>query len=83
MTATATETGTATATRTPIQCVGDCNGDGTVRVNELVRGVNIALGNLAPFTCPAVDRNGDDDVEIFELLNAVNNALGGCQPPPR
>ncbi len=25
-------------------CVGDCNGDGSVAINELITGVNIALG---------------------------------------
>ena len=25
-------------------CVGDCNGDGMVAINELITGVNIALG---------------------------------------
>ena len=27
-------------------CVGDCDGDGQVSINELVLGVNIALGSL-------------------------------------
>ena len=26
-------------------CAGDCNGDGTVTINELILGVNIALGS--------------------------------------
>ena len=34
-------------------CVGDCNGDGTVTINELITGVNIALGS-APVLVIAV-----------------------------
>lgn len=81
-TASATASPSASATPTPIRCVGDCDGDGTLTVAELVRGVAIALGNLAISACPAFDRNLDREVAVFELINAVNNALGGCTPPP-
>lgn len=59
-------------------CVGDCNGDGTVVVNELVVGVRIALdpGGLA--LCRAMDANGDAVVSIDELVRAVSLALTGC-----
>ena len=59
-------------------CVGDCNGDGMVAINELIIGVNIALGSAPLSTCPAFDANGDGMVEINELITAVNNALSGC-----
>jgi hypothetical protein len=59
-------------------CVGDCNGDGTVAINELITGVNIALGNQLLSTCPAFDADGDGSVAINELITAVNNALGAC-----
>ena len=36
-------------------CVGDCNGDLTITVNELVTGVNIALDNSDIATCPVFD----------------------------
>ena len=35
-------------------CVGDCNGDFTITVNELVTGVNIALGNSDIASLPGV-----------------------------
>ncbi len=60
------------------QCAGDCNGDGSVAINELIVGVNIALGSQAVSTCAAFDGNGDGSVSIAELILAVNNALGGC-----
>ena len=59
---------------------GDCNGDGAVTVDELVTGVNIALGTTPLSACAAFDRNGDGQVTVDELIEAVNNALAG--PPP-
>lgn len=63
-------------------CVGDCNGDGHVRVDELVRMVNIALDLLAVDGCEAGDRNGNGRITIDEVLLAVTHALGGCTPGP-
>ena len=59
-------------------CVGDCNGDGMVLVNELIIGVNIALGSAALDECVAFDANGNGMVLINELISGVNNALAGC-----
>jgi len=59
-------------------CVGDCNDNGVVPINELVLGVNIALGSQSVAFCTAFDRNGDLAVTIDELLTGVNNALGVC-----
>ena len=59
-------------------CIGDCSGDGSVTINELISGVNIALGNSAVATCPSFDRNGDGSVTINELIAAVNAAQTGC-----
>jgi hypothetical protein len=69
----------ATPTPTVVApCPGDCNGDGVVTVNELIRGVNIPLGNLPLDSCPAFDRNGNGSIEINELIAAVNALLSGC-----
>jgi hypothetical protein len=59
-------------------CTGDCNGNGTVEINELVTCVNIALDTAAPSTCAACDANGDSRVTIDELIAAVSNALTHC-----
>lgn len=61
-----------------LACPGDCNSDGHVDIGELVRGVNIALGNLPVTQCPAIDGNGSASVSISELVAAVNAALTGC-----
>jgi len=61
-------------------CVGDCSQDGTVTVDELVRGVNIALGKAELSQCPQFDANSDGEVAVNELVTAVNNALNWCSP---
>jgi len=59
-------------------CVGDCNDDGEVAINELIVGVNIALGSAQLTQCPSFDRNSDGEVAINELILGVNAALGSC-----
>ena len=61
-----------------VPCVGDCNGDGAVTVNELVLGVAIAQGEIPLTSCAAFDTDGAGDVTLNELIQAVNAALGGC-----
>lgn len=60
------------------QCVGDCNNDGMVAINELITGVNIALGSANVSACPSFDVNNNGMVAINELITAVNNALSSC-----
>ncbi len=64
------------------QCPGDCNGDGFVRINELVRAVGILLGSGDIEGCRAVDANNNGSVSVSELVRAVNSSLLGCNPPP-
>ena len=59
-------------------CPGDCDGSGDVTISELLRLVNIALGNSGFLSCSAGDANGDRVIRINELLTAVNDALTGC-----
>jgi hypothetical protein len=59
-------------------CEGDCNGDRTVPINELILAVRIALGNAAVGECTAVDRDGNGQVSVNEVVAAVARALGGC-----
>lgn len=67
-----------TPTVPPGSCVGDCNGDGAVSIAELIRAVNISLGQAPIGNCSAADRNGDGSVSIAELIAAVNSSLEGC-----
>jgi len=59
-------------------CVGDCNGDGAVTVNELVIMVNVALDALPVSSCTAGDADNSGDITIDEIVAATNNALGMC-----
>lgn len=72
-------TPTPTVTPTAGPCVGDCDGSGDVSVSEIIKGVNIALGDAALDTCPVFDVNSNGTVDINELVIAVNNALTGCR----
>ena len=47
-------------------------------VDELIKGVNIALGSSSLDTCPFFDADGDGAVTINEVIAAVNRALDGC-----
>lgn len=59
-------------------CGGDCNGDGRVTIDELLRAVNIALDAVPVTACAMADTNRNGAVIINELTGAVNSALSGC-----
>ena len=73
-----TPTPTPTATPKPRRCVCDCDNNGTVSVEEIIRGVNIALGSTSLDLCLGLDRNRDEQVDVSELVEAVYDALHGC-----
>lgn len=54
--------------------VGDCNRDGRVTIDELVRGVAIALDDLPVSECLPFDRVADGRVLVNELVRGVGNA---------
>lgn len=62
-------------------CIGDCDVDGEVTVDELVIGVNLALGENA-VACPDFDDNFDGMITVDEILTGVAHALSGCPPLP-
>jgi cysteine-rich repeat protein len=72
-----TATPTVTPTVPPV-CPGDCGGDGRVTVDELVRGVRIALGDDSVASCAAFDADESGTVTIDELVRGVRAALDGC-----
>lgn len=69
---------TSSQVKAQLPCVGDCDGNGVVAVNELITGVNINLGNREIDACPAFDSNDDGQVAINELIQGVNANLQGC-----
>ncbi len=72
----------ASAQAVAASCIGDCDASGGVTIDELIAGVNIALGNAALTVCPVFDCNGSGEVTINCLVSAVNAALNGCPAPP-
>ncbi|MFI5395104.1 MAG: hypothetical protein ACHQ9S_06180 [Candidatus Binatia bacterium] len=74
----ATASATATRTLSPTACGGDCDGNGSVTVDEILTMVNLALGGGEISVCPAADINGDNQVTVDEILTAVDHALNGC-----
>jgi len=64
-----------------VECVGDCDGDGRLTIDEIVTGVNIALGSLPLDRCPSFDCADKSEVTVDCLIKAVIAALNGCAPP--
>lgn len=79
-TATATPSSITTASVTPSvgTCAGDCDGGGEVSIDELIRAVRIALGELPASACTAVDTDASGTADIGELVAAVARSLSGC-----
>jgi DNA-binding beta-propeller fold protein YncE len=59
-------------------CAGDCNRDRQVTVDEIVRGVQIALGAAPIDDCGQFDVNRDSDLTVDEIILGVRSALEGC-----
>lgn len=65
-------------------CIGDCDGDGRVTVNELITGVNVGLGVDELDACRSIDCNARFPgilIPINCMVAAVSNALEGCGSP--
>lgn len=63
----------------PEACVGDCNGNGRVVVNEIIVMVNVVLGTADILMCPMGMLT--PPVTVAQIIQAVNNALTGCPAP--
>lgn len=61
----------------PGACAGDCDGGGSVTVNEIVTLINIALGNATAAGCPD-GVPGGAEVNVAVIIQAINHALDGC-----
>lgn len=59
-------------------CTGDCGGNGEVTVDEVLTGLNIALGLRQVDECSAMDANQDGTVTVDEIITALTFALTGC-----
>jgi hypothetical protein len=77
---------TPTVTPTPTttlggECVGDCDDNGRVSVDEVLAMVSIAQGRMGLDACPAGHASGSSTVRVSELVAAVDHALHGCKEP--
>ena len=63
------------------QCVGDCNGNTVVEINELVLGVDILLQVAPAGSCDAF-RDSEGKLDVSRLLEGIDNALDGCPATP-
>jgi hypothetical protein len=61
-------------------CLGDCDGGGSVTVDEIISMVNIALGTGDINDCLAGNGGGSGTITVDEIVIATNNALNGCPP---
>ncbi len=62
-------------------CVGDCDGDAAVTIDELISGVRVVGGERELAACPLLDFDGDQQAGIDELIAAVAASLESCTPP--
>lgn len=68
-------------------CTGDCDGNGVVTIGEVVKCVNMFLGQPfcnatnATLGCPVADADLNGSVSIGEVVQCVNRFLGGCSSP--
>lgn len=61
-------------------CSGDCDSSATVSVNELVRGVSIALNRAPLEQCSSLDIDANGSVSVDELVTSVQHLISGCSP---
>jgi hypothetical protein len=61
-------------------CVGDCNASGEVTVDELIKMVNVALGNAPVTACALGDANQDGQITVDELCSRWPVLWAGALP---
>ena len=59
-------------------CVGDCDLNAEVTVDEVILAINVALGDKPISTCASGDSNSDDAIDVSEIMQSVSNLLEGC-----
>jgi len=75
----------STPTPTPIPgpslCVGDCDADGAVTIDEIIRMVDVALMGTSISSCLGVSVWCETpDVQVACIVEAIDNALHNCEP---
>ena len=63
-------------------CPGDCDNNSVVRVDELIRGVDISLAVLPLRDCPAFDCQNTGTPSLVCVVQAVAASVSGCPRSP-
>lgn len=74
----ATPTASPSPSPPPPSCIGDCNGDGVVSVDEVVKLIVIALGRVEVAACLSGDGDASGSIEVDEIVTALQRSLNGC-----
>lgn len=61
-----------------VACPGDCDGDGSVAVDEIVTAIDDAFAADGSAACGAADRDADGVVRVDEISIGLAAALAGC-----
>jgi hypothetical protein len=61
-------------------CIGNCNGDASVTIDELVVMVGITLDTVPRSSCPE-GLPADESMDVSVVVRAIRNALEACGPP--
>jgi hypothetical protein len=62
-------------------CIGDCDDDGVVSIDNVILMINVALGTAPAGACAAGDADANGRIAIDELVAAVHAALVRCPAP--
>jgi hypothetical protein len=62
-----------------VGCLGDCNQDSQVTIDELVTAVGLAQGGSALAACALADGNGNGTVDLQEIIGGVQHSLQECE----
>lgn len=73
-----TELPTTTPTEARHICVGNCDGNGSVSVDELIVMVGITLDEISASSCPEGIPT-DTPMDVSVVVQAIRNALGTCE----
>jgi glucose/arabinose dehydrogenase len=65
-----------------VACAGDCNGDQRVTIDEVLTGVNIALGSIDLGACAVLDLDMNQRIDVNELVAAVGSLIDDCGRNP-
>jgi hypothetical protein len=49
-----------------------------VTIEEIVRGIRLALGLPGAQPCPSLDENRNGQIDVDELVRSVAYAVGAC-----